>query len=177
MEMTRTALVTGGASGIGAATARAFARNGFDVAIADLDVAAAETLATEIGGRARGLKVDVSLESSVRALIDGVVDHLGPLDAVSVNAGIAFPEAPLAETADDTVDALLNVNLRGAMLTARAAIPHIRDGGALVFASSTSGLLAHAGAAPYAATKIAVIGLARSLVPELAPSRIRVNCV
>jgi 3-oxoacyl-[acyl-carrier protein] reductase len=172
-----TAVVTGGGSGIGAAVAYAFAADGFNVAIADVNGAAAAKVAAEIGPNALGLEVDVSDESAVRAFIDHVAERLGALDAVCVNAGVNFPDAPLVDTTDGVIDALLNVNLRGAILTARAAIPHIREAGALVFTSSTSGLLAHPQNAVYAATKIALIGFARSLVPEVAPRRIRVNCV
>lgn len=173
-------LVTGAASGIGAAIASNFAGAGARLVLADVD--AARLADVEAALRRTGCDVlaaatDVRDRTSVEALVEAAVARFGVVDVACLNAGVGLPEVPLTQTTDEVIDQLIDVNLRGAILCARAVIPALRDGGSLIFTSSTSGLLAHPNAAVYAATKIALIGLARSLVPELSPRRIRVNCV
>jgi NAD(P)-dependent dehydrogenase (short-subunit alcohol dehydrogenase family) len=175
----RVVLITGAASGIGEAAARAFAGRGWTVALGDVDeerLRSTEEAIREAGGSAAGIAVDVRDRSSVDGLVSAVIDRFGGLDAVCPNAGIGFAERPFEQTAED-VDALLEVNLRGVIYLLLAAVPHVREGGAIVITASTSGLLAHEGGAIYAATKIALIGLGRSLAIELAPRSIRVNMV
>jgi len=174
------AFITGGASGIGAAAARLFAADGYSVVAADLDGDRARAVAqeiTEAGRVAIGIAVDVREETSVRDAVRVATARFGELDVVLPNAGLVRPEVPLERVTDADVDAMLDVNVKGVVRTLRATIPHIRNGGSIVVTSSTSGIIAHPGAAVYAATKIALIGLARSLAAELAPRRIRVNAV
>jgi NAD(P)-dependent dehydrogenase (short-subunit alcohol dehydrogenase family) len=100
------------------------------------------------------------------------------LDVVCTIAGVFIgPERPLQDTDDDVIDRLLDVNVKGVIRVLRAALPHVRDGGAIVLTSSISGLVAHPGGAAYAASKTAQLGLARSLAAELSPRRIRVNVI
>ncbi len=173
-------LVTGAASGIGAATARAFARNGYAVALGDVAAERLGAVEDEIlasGGSAAAVVADVADAAAVRRLVTGAIERFGALDVVCPNAGVFVPEAPLEQMSDPEFESLVAVNLRGVFNVLRAALPHVADGGAIVLTSSISGLQAHPGAAVYAATKIAMIGLGRSLAAELSPRRIRVNMV
>jgi NAD(P)-dependent dehydrogenase (short-subunit alcohol dehydrogenase family) len=174
-------MITGAASGIGAATARAFAARGARLALADID----ERGLAEVGagldrlGAAAVLPVpaDITSPPSVEAALARVTGRFGTIDVLHANAGICPPEEPLTEMSPQTVDRILNVNVRGTVNTLRAAVPAVSDGGAIVITASVSGLIAHAGAAVYAASKIALIGLGRSLASELAPRRLRVHMV
>jgi 3-oxoacyl-[acyl-carrier protein] reductase len=171
-------LLTGAASGIGAAAARAFAAAGDAVVLADRDEPRLHAVAGSLAGDVLAVAADVRDEAAVRALVDAAIDRHGGLDVVCTIAGVfAGPERPLADTPDDVVDRLLDVNVKGVIRVLRAAVPHVRDGGAIVLTSSISGLVAHPGGAAYAASKTAQIGLARSLAAELAPRRIRVNVI
>jgi 3-oxoacyl-[acyl-carrier protein] reductase len=174
------ALITGAASGIGAATARTFARAGWRLVLADIDGPRLDTVSEHVRslGAADVLAVpaDVTSVSSVNELMTRASTR-GRLDALHANVGICPPERPLVDTDPATVDRIVDVNVKGTINTLRAAVPHVREGGAIIITASDSGLLAHPGAAVYAASKIALIGLGRSLAAELAPSRIRVNMV
>ncbi|HEY7013133.1 MAG TPA: SDR family oxidoreductase [Streptosporangiaceae bacterium] len=173
-------LITGAASGIGAATARCFARGGWRLVLADLDASGLGAVGAELPGLGAAgvlsVPTDVTSVDSVTALV-GAAAQAGPLDAVHANVGICPPERPLVDTDPATVDRVLDVNIKGTVNTLRASVPRVRDGGAIVITASDSGLLAHPGAAVYAASKIALIGLGRALAAELAPRRVRVNMV
>jgi NAD(P)-dependent dehydrogenase (short-subunit alcohol dehydrogenase family) len=173
-------LITGAGSGIGAAAARLFVEAGAAVVLADLSEERLRSVELNLGAAADtvlAVATDVRDDRSVRALVQAGVERFGGFDTVCPNAGVTFPEKPFEQFEDAEVEQLLAVNLMGVILTLRAAVPHLRDGGSAVLTSSISGLQAHAGAAVYAATKMAVIGLGRSLAAELAPRRIRVNMV
>jgi len=173
-------LITGAASGIGAATARSFARAGWRLVLADIDSRGLETVRADLPHLGAAdvvtVRTDVTSVDSVNALA-GTARSAGLLDAVHANVGICPPERPLVDTDPDTVDRILNVNVTGTINTLRATVPLVRDGGAIIITASDSGLLAHPGAAVYAASKIALIGLGRALAAELAPRRVRVNMV
>lgn len=174
------ALIGGAAGGIGAATAIALADRGWPVLLTDVaedGLAALEQRITSAGGQALSAVADAREEQDVERVIAAGVERFGGLAAISANAAVAFPEAPLERTSDRVVQTLLDVNVRGTINLLRAALPHLRDGGAIVLTSSTSGLIAHPGAAVYAATKSALIGLGRCLAMELADRRIRVNTI
>jgi 3-oxoacyl-[acyl-carrier protein] reductase len=171
-------LLTGAASGIGAATARAFAGQGDAVVLGDADAERLRAVAESLAGDVLAVPADVRDEAATRALVAAAVDRHGGLDVVCTIAGVFVgPERPLAETDDGVVDRLLDVNVKGVIRVLRAALPHLRDGGAVILTSSISGLVAHPGGAAYAASKTAQLGLARSLAAELAPRRIRVNAI
>jgi NAD(P)-dependent dehydrogenase (short-subunit alcohol dehydrogenase family) len=159
----KTALVTGGSSGIGAALVELLRAEGANVTVADL---------------AEPEPTDVSSADSVRAAVARAVDADGRLHLVFSNAGVL--EAARVEDMDEAMfDRALSVNLRGAFLVAKYTIPHLRaaGGGAIVFTGSTSSLVGSAGEGAYATTKAGVVNLARVLAAELAPDGIRVNCV
>jgi 3-oxoacyl-[acyl-carrier protein] reductase len=173
----RVALVTGAGSGIGAAAARALSGDGFALVLGDVNEGAVTQVAADLGDGALAVRVDVRDDASIQEFVRRGVERFGGFDAVLPNAGLAVPEAPLAETPLDAIDWMIAVNLRGAILTVRAALPMLRDGGSIVLTSSVSGLQAHPFAAAYASTKTALIGFGRSLAIEVAPRKIRVNMV
>ena len=176
----KVALVTGGAAGIGRGIARALAVAGATVAVADLDERGAEDVARTLGGRAIGLRADVSDEGAVQGLVDSVCDRLGALDVLVNNAGI-YPATPISETTVAEWDRVMAVNLRGPMLCTREAARVMRaqgSGGAIVNLSSMAGFHpCFPGMAQYCASKGGVVMLTRSAALELAPDGIRVNAV
>lgn len=177
----RSALVTGAANGIGAAIARHLQAGGYRLALLDRDADALSALAAElraINDDVITLEADVSRPEQVHTAGRCLADHIGTLDLVCANAGVFLcPNTPLAEVPDAAVETTVAVNLLGTIRVLQVTIPQLRDGGAVVITSSTSGLQAHPGGSVYAATKTALIGLARSLALELADRRIRVNLV
>jgi NAD(P)-dependent dehydrogenase (short-subunit alcohol dehydrogenase family) len=169
----RRVLVTGGASGIGAACVERFRGDGCSVAVIDRDAA-------RLAGSAAGVKraCDVTDAAALASALDEAVAELGGLDVVVAAAGVAG-RGTVADTAPEEWDRVLAVNLRGVYLTARAAIPHLRaaGGGAIVNIASQLGVVAAASAAAYCASKGAVISLTRAMAIDHGPEGIRVNCV
>ncbi len=172
----RRVLITGGASGIGRATAALLRAEGAMVAVLDRDAAAAAQVAAECGAIA--ITADVSDEASVQRGVDAAAEKLGGLCGV-VNAAGIFRPPLLMDTDLATWNQTLAVNMTGVFLVCRAAVPHLRKAGkaSIVNIASGVGLLpTGAGGAAYAASKAGVIGLTRSAAAELAP-QIRVNAI
>ena len=177
----RVALVTGGASGIGAATVRRLRKEGARVAIGDLPASAGAALAEEVGGRDGGAMfeaVDVAELDQVERLVAATVERLGRLDVLVNNAGIgSFGETPDVDPAQ--WHRVIAVDLHSVFYGCRAAIPHLRraGGGAIVNTASISGLCGDYGFAAYNAAKGAVINYTRTLALDHGRDGIRVNAV
>jgi len=177
----RAAIVTGGASGIGRATALAFAREGARVCVADLNAEGSERVAKEIasaGGEAFGFPMDVSDAAQNEAAVHETVRRWGALHVAFLNAGIAVPSSILAGDVA-AFDHVLAVNLRGVFLGLRAVAPALiqAGGGSIVATASVAGLRGGVGMPSYYASKHGVVGLVKAAAAELAPHRIRVNAV
>jgi NAD(P)-dependent dehydrogenase (short-subunit alcohol dehydrogenase family) len=172
-------VVTGGASGIGAGTARRFAQEGGRVVVADLQVDAGMQLVAELGDVARFVETDVSEEDDVAAAVDLAVATFGRLDCMFNNAGILGAVGPVSRTPVDAWDRSVAVLLRSVFLgmkhAARVMVP--QHSGVILSTSSTAGLLGGLGPHAYTACKHAVIGLTRSVATELAQHGIRVNAI
>jgi len=170
-------LVTGGARGIGAATARALSERGARVAIGDVDADVAEQTAATLTHAMAG-HLDVSAPDSWPAFVAEVEDGLGPVDALVSNAGL-MPIGSFIDESDESTRRQLDVNIYGVILGARAVLPGMltRRRGVLVNVASQSGKSAFAGLATYSATKHAVVGLSHALLDELRGSGVEVACV
>lgn len=178
----RVAIVTGGASGIGAATSERLARDGFAVAIADLHQGRAGDTAAGIagaGGRTCAVPVDVSREDSVRAMITAVLERFGRIDALVNNAGIAGEAAPAWELPAGEWERVLGIDLSGVYYGCRAVLPHMlsRGTGRIVNVASIAGKEGNPNAVPYSAAKAGVIGLTKAIAKEVATRGVLVNCV
>ena len=178
----RSAIVTGGASGIGRATSHVLARRGARVCVADLNVSGAETVAKEIeaaGGEAFHHAVDVTDVEQNEALVRGVCERFGRLDLAHLNAGIGAVGSTILDGSVEDWDRVISVNLRGVFLGMRAVSRVMAEagGGAIVATASVAGLLGGPGQPSYYASKHAVVGLVKAAAVELAPHGIRVNAV
>jgi 2-hydroxycyclohexanecarboxyl-CoA dehydrogenase len=172
----KVALVTGGARGIGAATASRLAAEGARVAVCDLDGDASRELAADLGGV--GLELDVRSQDSVAAAVATTVEQLGPIDVLVNNAGVAG-ELFFTQTPFEVWDQMLAVNLRGVLATTHAVLPGMqeRGGGAIVNVASEAGRVGSQLAVVYSATKAGVIGFTKALARESARFGVRVNAV
>ena len=175
------AIVTGGGSGIGAASARRFADEGAAVVVADIRGRKAEEVAQEIvdgGGAAIGIEVDVSDPASVESMVSTCVENYGRLDVLYNNAGTLRPGTAV-ELAVDDWDLVMAVNVRSVFLGAKFAVPlmEAQGGGSIINTASISGLHGDGGAVVYAASKAAVINLTRALSTDHAAAGVRVNAI
>ena len=172
----KVAIISGGGTGIGAATARLFAREGAKVVVTGRRPEPLEAVAAETGGHAiPGDAADPDHAEAVVALATGA---FGGLDIVVANAGLGFGGAA-ADVDDERWQRTLDVNLTGAFRLARAAIPSLleRRGGSIVMVSSVAGLVSGPGSAAYVTSKAGMNGLARSIAVDYGPSGIRANAV
>jgi len=176
------AIVTGGAQGIGGATARRLAEEGASVLIVDIDGEEAQRNVERIrsaGGAAEGLQADVGTLAGVHAMVERAVEHWGKLTIVVNNAYGHFGRGDALSVTEDAWDRAMDVGLKSMFRAAKAAIPHLRaaGGGAIVNISSVHGLLVAPRWFVYEVVKPAVIGLTRQLAVEYGPDGIRVNAI
>ena len=176
MSTPRTAIVTGGASGIGLATVRRFVAEGARVMIGDIDGDAVSAVAAELGPNVRGRRCDVRDEADVEALSQTSEEELGPLDIVFANAGIGS-FAPILDT--DLVEwkRVLDVNLVGPLLTMKHGARRMRRGGSIVATSSLNAVQVSNGMSAYCASKAGLAMLVQVAALEFGPSGIRVNAI
>jgi 3-oxoacyl-[acyl-carrier protein] reductase len=177
----RVAAITGGALGIGSATARLFAAEGAAVALGDVEIGAAETVAREIierGGRAIAVEVDVGDAGQVQGFVDRVVAELGRLDVMFANAGIAH-SAPFLEHPEAQWHRVLRVNLTGVFLCCQAAARHMvtQGGGRIITTASINGFRGVENLVGYNVAKAGVIEMTQTMAVELARHHIAVNAI
>jgi NAD(P)-dependent dehydrogenase (short-subunit alcohol dehydrogenase family) len=170
--------ITGGARGIGKATATALVRKGCRVAIGDLHLDLAEETAADLGGGTVALPLDVTDRGSFTAFLDAAERELGSVDVVVNNAGI-MPVTPLVDESDDSIRRQLDINLYGVIVGTQLAIERLRPrgGGHIVNIASQAGKTPLPGIATYSATKHAVVGLSEAASAELRDTGVEVACV
>ena len=176
----RVAVITGGASGLGEATARLLVAEGGKVVIADYGVDRGQAVADSLGDAGTFIRCDVTNEDDVAAAIDCAVDTYGRLDGTFANAGIVGISGPIASTPMDDFDRTIAVLVRGVFTTVKHAARVMQaagNGGSIVCTSSVAGVQGGLGPHAYSVAKAGVIGLARSAAAELAGSKIRVNAI
>ncbi len=173
----KTAIVTGAGSGFGAGIARAFAREGAKVLVADINGSAAAEVASEIGGVPK--TADVSDTASVQAMVQTAQDRLGRIDILVNNAGVTHLPAPMEEVTEDDFDRVLAVNAKSVYLTAREIVPVMKAAGrgAILNVASTAGVSPRPNLNWYNASKGWMITATKAMAVELAPFGIRVNAI
>jgi NAD(P)-dependent dehydrogenase (short-subunit alcohol dehydrogenase family) len=172
----KTALVTGGNSGIGFAAASRLIAEGARVAITGRDREKLDKAAAELGANALAIQADLDDPAVIESLFGQIGEAFGSLDIVFANAGISGP-TPLGGTSAAAFEAILRTNLTAVFLTVQAALPLMKAGGAIVLNGSVMRELGSPGSAAYSATKAGVTGMAKVFAAELAPRGIRVNTV
>jgi NAD(P)-dependent dehydrogenase (short-subunit alcohol dehydrogenase family) len=170
--------ITGGARGIGKATATALVRKGCRVAIGDLDLALAEETAASLGGGTVALPLDVTARASFETFLDETERQLGPVDVVINNAGI-MPVTPFVDEAEDSVRRQIDINLHGVITGTQLAIKRLqpRGRGTIVNIASQAGKAGIPGIATYCGTKHAVVGMSEAVRQELRGTGVDVVCV
>lgn len=173
------AIVTGAASGIGAEIARAFAREGAKVCVADIDAAGAERVAAQLGGGAIAARMDVTKEAEVEGAVESTVRAFGGVDILVSNAGVQHLDT-IAEVSYENWKRVLAIHLDGGFLTTRACLRRMiaqGRGGAIILMGSVHSKEASVQKGPYVVAKHGLLGLARTVAKEGAPHRIRANVI
>jgi NAD(P)-dependent dehydrogenase (short-subunit alcohol dehydrogenase family) len=172
----KVAVITGGNSGIGLATAQRFVEEGAKVVIFGRDKATLDRAVETLGANAFGVQGDVTNFADLDRLFGVVKDKFGRVDALFINAGVA-QFAPIDQASPEHFDTIFNINVRGAYFTVQKALPLMGEGSSIVLTTSGASELGMAGASVYSATKAALRNLARTLSADLIGRGIRVNAV
>jgi len=172
----KVAVVTGGNSGIGLATAKRFQQEGARVVISGRSKKTLDEAVRTIGNGVLSIQADVSSLADLDRLYKEVSNKLGKIDVLFVNAGVA-KFAPLAETSESTYDEQFDINVKGAYFTIQKAIPLLNDGASIILNTSVADIKGNEGMSAYSATKAALRSLARTAAAELVARGIRVNAV
>lgn len=175
----KTVVITGSSRGIGAATAKLFAENGFNVCVNYFHSEKAAKELTASLPSAVAVKADISKKADAVALIEAVTETFGHVDVLVNNAGIALPPQLVTDVSDADYDRVFDINMKGVHNTVSAVLPQMvnRKSGNIVNISSLWGVVGGSCETVYTASKAAVIGYTKALAKELGPSGIRVNCV
>ena len=178
----KVAIITGSGSGIGRACAILFSQEGAKISVADIDEKSGRQtvdLIKQKGGSAIFIQTDVSKASDAEGMIKATVNNYGKLDILFNNAGIGMPFIPTEEVEESFWDKIMDINVKGVFLGCKYAAPVMKKqgGGVIINTASISGVRPRPGNSAYSASKGAVILLTKSLAIELAPLKIRVNCV
>ena len=172
----KVAVITGGNSGIGLATAKRFVTEGADVVIFGRNESTLSDAAAELGNSALVLSGDVSKLGDIEQLVAKTVERFGHIDILFANAGIA-PFRPFNEISEEFFDEIVNINIKGVFFTIQKAVPHMKEGGSIVVTTSVTNEMGLEGGSVYAASKAAARSLVRGLAAELITLGIRVNAV
>jgi len=172
----KTALITGGNSGIGLATARLFIAEGARVAITGRNQATLEAAAMELGPNALAIVADATEIAATENAVAKAVERFGKLDIVFANAGIPG-DTPIGATTLAVFESVIRTNITAVFFTVQAAVPHLNDGASIILNGSVISVLGNPGYAAYAASKAGVRAMARVMASELSPRAIRVNVV
>ena len=172
----KTALITGGTSGIGLASARAFVREGARVAVCARDGDKAAVLARELGTENIGVGIDVSKTTSITDGVARVAEAFGAIDIVFANAGVTIFKS-FSDWTDEDFDKLFSVNVRGQFFTAQKAAPFMREGGVIIFTGSIAAKTGQPNMALYSAAKAASLSLAKAVSADLLSRHIRAFCM
>ncbi len=172
------AIVTGGGSGMGAAIAETYAREGAHVAVVDVDGKAAKAVAEKIGHAAIALPCDVTKRAEIDAAVVETATKFGGLNVLVNNAGVAHLNKPVMDISEKEFDRVFAVNVKGVFMFTQAVLPLMRGkGGVIINIGSTAGLRPRPGLSAYNATKGAVHNLTKTMAVELAPDKIRVCAI
>ena len=172
----KTAIVTGASSGMGTAIAQAYAAEGANVVLTGRDAERLDACAGSCEGQSLTVAVDITADGAPQSLVDQTVERFGTVDVIVHSAGI-FEPRPFEESSLESFDRQMDLNVRAPFALTQAALPHLRDGGVVIFISSIAGHAAFPNSAAYCATKGAVELMTRALAVELAPVGIRVNAL
>ncbi|HTP68251.1 MAG TPA: glucose 1-dehydrogenase [Dongiaceae bacterium] len=172
----KVAVVTGGSSGIGLATAKRLLDEGAKVAISGRSKPTLDEATRTLGKDALVVKADTAQLSETERLLKAVSEHFGKIDILFINAGVA-KFAPLTDTPEALFDEQFDINIRGAYFAVQKAVPYLNDGASIILNTSVAGSIGQPNTSAYSATKAALRSLARTAAAELAPRNIRVNAV